>query len=142
MKEESKGNNFPLNPYRPHPEQGGNQQDSPFYQSAAPEIALPKGGAAMQAIDEKFSVNAVNGTAGMEIPLPLSPNRQEFTPALSLQYSSGNGNSVFGQGWQLALPSLQRKTDRRLPQYHDAAESRSEERRVGKECRTRGSRDE
>src|SRR5690554_6171167 len=123
MKEESKGNNFPLNPYRSDPEQGGNQQDNPFHQSAAPEIALPKGGAAMQAIDEKFSVNAVNGTAGMEIPLPLSPNRQEFTPALSLQYSSGNGNSVFGQGWQLALPSLQRKTDRRLPQYHDAAES-------------------
>ena len=38
-----------------------------------PSITLPKGGGAIKGIDEKFSVNAVNGTANFSIPLPLSP---------------------------------------------------------------------
>ncbi len=41
-----------------------------------PSITLPKGGGAMKSIDEKFSVNAANGTASYSIPLPLSPGRK------------------------------------------------------------------
>lgn len=38
-----------------------------------PSISLPKGGGTIKGIDEKFSVNAVNGTAGFSLPLPFSP---------------------------------------------------------------------
>ena len=74
-----------------------------------PSISLPKGGGALKAIDEKFEVNAANGTASFNIPLHLSPNRNGFTPQLSLSYNSGTGNSFFGIGWDLGLPAIQRR---------------------------------
>ncbi len=77
----------------------------------------------MKGIDEKFSVNAVNGTSGMTIPVPGLKTRSDFAPGLTLSYNSGSGNSEFGLGWGLSLPSIQRKTDKRLPEYNDAAES-------------------
>ena len=53
-----------------------------------PSIALPKGGGAIKGIDEKFSVNAVNGTASLTIPLPVAASRG-VAPSLSLSYNSG-----------------------------------------------------
>jgi RHS repeat-associated protein len=87
-----------------------------------PSIALPKGGGALKGIDEKFSVNAVNGTASFSIPLPFSPARGA-SPSLNLSYNSGSGNGIFGLGWNLGLPSIKRKTDKGLPQYIDAIDS-------------------
>ena len=115
----------PLDRYSPAPQssEGGGGNDSPYYKSAAPSIALPKGGGALKGIDEKFSVNAVNGTAGLSVPLPLTPGRGGFTPALSLSYNSGSGNSPFGLGWNMGLPSIRRKTDKCLPLYDDLADS-------------------
>ncbi|MGV8964506.1 MAG: SpvB/TcaC N-terminal domain-containing protein, partial [Candidatus Saccharimonadaceae bacterium] len=85
-----------------------------------PSISLPKGGGAIKGIDEKFQVNPVNGTSSFSIPFPLSPNRNGFTPQLSLSYNSGVGNGLFGIGWDLNLPSIQRRTDNKLPLYFDA----------------------
>ncbi|CAG0941447.1 partial Toxin subunit YenB, partial [Candidatus Brocadiaceae bacterium] len=87
-----------------------------------PSIALPKGGGAIKGIDEKFSVNAVNGTVSFSIPLPFSRARG-VTPALNLAYNSGAGNGVFGLGWALSLPSIKRKTAKKLPQYLDDVDS-------------------
>lgn len=80
---------------------------------------MPKGGGALRAIDEKFSINPSNGTAAMTVPLPLTPNRNGFTPPLSLAYSSGAGNGPVGLGWTLEMPAIQRKSDKRLPRYLD-----------------------
>lgn len=88
-----------------------------------PSISLPKGGGAIKGIDEKFSVNAVNGTSAFSVPLPISPGRNGFQPTLSLSYNSGAGNSPFGLGWNVDFPSIQRKTDKKLPQYLDGDES-------------------
>lgn len=90
---------------------------------STPAISLPKGGGALRGIDQKFSVNPSNGTASQTIPLPLSPGRSGFGPSLALSYSSGAGNGPFGLGWQLALPSVSRKTDKGLPRYLDGEES-------------------
>lgn len=87
-----------------------------------PSISLPKGGGAIKGIDEKFSVNAVNGTASFSVPLPFSHARGA-SPALGLSYNSGAGNGVFGLGWALRLPSIKRKTDKKLPQYLDDIDS-------------------
>ena len=87
-----------------------------------PSITLPKGGGAVKGIDEKFSVNAVNGTASFSIPLPFSPSRGA-SPSLTLSYNSGGGNSIFGLGWALSLPSIKRNTDKKLPEYLDDEDS-------------------
>src|SRR5215471_14209958 len=85
-----------------------------------PAINLPKGGGALKNIDEKFQVNASNGTASFSAPLPFSKTRSDFAPALSLNYNSGNGNGIFGLGWSSDVPFIQRKTDKQLPRYNDA----------------------
>ncbi|MBI9086448.1 MAG: VCBS repeat-containing protein [Desulfobacterales bacterium] len=84
---------------------------------------LPKGGGAIKGIDEKFQVNSINGTASFSIPVPVAPGRNGFSPSLSLSYNSGAGNSAFGLGWNISVPSITRKTDKGLPQYNDFEES-------------------
>ncbi|HEV7230875.1 MAG TPA: SpvB/TcaC N-terminal domain-containing protein, partial [Bacteroidia bacterium] len=88
-----------------------------------PSITLPQGGGAIKSIDEKFSVNPANGTAGFSLPLPFSPGRNGQNPALSLSYNSGGGNSIFGIGWGIDIAAIQRRTDKKLPEYKDAEES-------------------
>ncbi|RLL55049.1 toxin [Mariprofundus sp. EBB-1] len=89
----------------------------------APEITLPKGGGAIKGVAEKFEVNAVNGSASFQIPLPISPARNGFAPSLSLSYNSGSGNGPFGLGWSISIPSIVRKTEKGLPTYQDDDES-------------------
>ncbi len=84
-----------------------------------PSISLPKGGGALKGIDEKFEVNSANGTASFSIPLPITAGRNGFGPSLALSYNSGGGNSHFGLGWSIGLPSIQRKTDKQIPKYSD-----------------------
>lgn len=107
-----------------------NTSSSPFQSSLAqpnqhqiPEINLPKGGGALRGIDEKMNVNPVTGSSGMGIPLPVAPARGGFSPALSIQYSSGAGNGLFGMGWGLSLASISRKTNKELPKYQDGENS-------------------
>jgi len=66
---------------------------------------------------------AATGTASMSIPVPVSPGRGGFQPSLSLAYSSGAGNGPFGIGWSLGVPSIARKTDKKLPEYRDGTDS-------------------
>lgn len=80
------------------------------------------GGGAIKGIDEKFSVNAVNGTASFSIPIPASQARG-ISPELNLSYNSAAGNGIFGLGWELSLPSIKRKTDKKPPQYFDDIDS-------------------
>ncbi len=88
-----------------------------------PKIELPKGGGGIKSIDEKFEVNAVNGSASLSIPLPFSPGRNGQAPQLALSYNSGGGNSEFGLGWNVGVAAIQRKTEQELPRYRDEEES-------------------
>ena len=94
---------------------GGHQGD---FSLETPQIEKPKGGGAIQGIDEKFQVNASTGTLSFSIPLPLSEGRSGFTPGLQLSYNSGVGNGLFGLGWQLSIPSIKRKTKKQLSEYN------------------------
>lgn len=70
-----------------------------------PSILLPKGGGDIKGIDEKFSVNAVNGTSSFSIPLPFTEARG-VSPSLQLSYNSGGGNGIFGLAWSLNLLTI------------------------------------
>lgn len=93
-----------------------------FNRIQIPKIELPEGGGAIKGIDEKFSVNAINGTSFFSLPLPISRARGA-TPELELSYNSGSGNGLFGLGWSLNLGSFKRKTDKGIPQYADLLDS-------------------
>lgn len=67
----------------------------------AAQVSLPKGGGAIQGIGETFQANEFTGTAALSIPIPTSPCR-DFAPQLSVEYSSGSGNGVFGLGMKLS----------------------------------------
>ncbi|MDX1909651.1 MAG: SpvB/TcaC N-terminal domain-containing protein [Bacteroidia bacterium] len=97
--------------------QAGSSGEGQSFFVETPQISLPKGGGALKGIDEKFQVNPVNGTASVSLPLPFSPGRNGFMPAISLGYNSGTGNGIFGLGWDLGFPSIQRRTDKLLPRY-------------------------
>ncbi|KAF7513142.1 hypothetical protein GJ744_010538 [Endocarpon pusillum] len=90
---------------------------------AIPSITLPKGGGAIRGIEEKFNADTITGAGSVTIPITTSPGRAGFGPQLSLAYSSGGGNGIFGLGFSLSLPSITRKTDKGIPQYQDADES-------------------
>jgi len=87
--------------------------------SQTPPISLPKSGGSIRSIDEKFSVNTANGTAGFNIPFPYSPSRNGFMPQMTLRYDSGGGNDSFGMGWSASPPAITRKTGNKLPEYRD-----------------------
>ena len=86
---------------------------------SAPTISLPKGGASLAGIGEKFGVNAANGTGTFALPIQVSEARSDFAPALSLSYDSGAGNGPFGLGWRLTLPAIERRTSKGVPRYRD-----------------------
>lgn len=88
-----------------------------------PAISLPKSGGALRGIGEKFSADAMTGTASLNVPVFTSPGRSSFGPRLALGYDSGAGNGPFGLGWSLGLPAITRKADKGLPQYQDDFES-------------------
>lgn len=98
-------------------QQGGTNSFS--NEEKQPKISLPKGGGAIQGMGEKFQVNPVTGTGSLSIPIAMSPGRSGFTPQLALSYDSGAGNSPFGMGWGVGLPSISRKTQKGIPRYEE-----------------------
>ena len=88
----------------------GNQEAGNQRQVATPCISLPKGGGAIRGISERFAANPVTSSGSMLMSIATSPGRSGFAPQLSLSYDSGAGNSAFGVGWSLSLPSITRKT--------------------------------
>ncbi|WP_025742879.1 SpvB/TcaC N-terminal domain-containing protein [Aquimarina pacifica] len=89
-------------------------------ESPIPSINLPKGGAAISGIGEKFKVNSVTGTGSLSIPLTFSSGRSGFAPQLTLSYDSGNGNGVFGYGWEIGVPAISRKVSKGIPKYDNS----------------------
>ena len=69
-------------------------------------------------LEHFVDVNPGTGSASIGVTVPVSEGRGNFTPALSLHYSSSPRNSVFGIGWSLAgLPFLSIDTKPGLPKY-------------------------
>jgi len=85
---------------------------------SAPNLSLPKGGGAIKGIGETFRPNPFTGTGNLTIPIYTSPCRN-FEPKLSINYSSGSGNGIFGLEFNLSIPNISRKTEKGLPKYQD-----------------------
>lgn len=84
----------------------------------AKKLELPKGGGAIKGISEAFQANSFTGTGSFSVPIPL-PTCRNFSPTLSVNYSSGSGNGVFGIGFNVSIASIIRKTSKKIPTYDD-----------------------
>src|SRR5690349_1169089 len=88
-------------------------------QSVTSIVSLPKGGGAIRGIGETFRTDPESGTGSSSVPIQIPAGRGGFQPTLALNYSSGNGNGLFGLGWDLTVPGIARKTARGAPTYND-----------------------
>lgn len=82
-------------------------------------IVPPSGGGAQSGLGEKFSPDLFTGTGNFSVPVAVPAGRNGFQPELTLGYSTGNGNGVFGMGWALGIPGVTRKTSKGIPVYND-----------------------
>jgi RHS repeat-associated protein len=82
-------------------------------------ISLPKGGGALGGLGEKFAPDLHTGTANFSVPITVPPGRNGFQPRLSLLYSSGHPNGVFGMGWSQSVSEVRRKTSKGTPTYDE-----------------------
>ena len=78
--------------------------------------SLPKGGGALTGLSGQAGAAGPDGAASLSLPLPISAGRG-YAPSLSLSYSSQGGNSAFGIGWDVNLPSISRRTRSGVPAY-------------------------
>lgn len=83
-------------------------------------LSLPSGPGSIEGLGESFQPQLNTGTATYAVKLKVPPGRSGFSPELTLTYNSGSGNGMYGMGWGISIPSLQRRTDKRLPFYKDA----------------------
>lgn len=88
--------------------------------TTAQTLSLPKGGGAIKGIGETFRPDLFTGTGNFSVSIYTSPGRNGFGPKLTLDYSTGNGNSPFGLGWSLSIPRVTRKTEKGLPRYDNS----------------------
>ena len=81
-------------------------------------ISFTQNGGALQGIGKKFASDLHTGTGNFTVPIALPFGRNGFQPEVCLVYSTGNGNSAYGQGWNLSLPGVMRKTSNGIPRYN------------------------
>ncbi len=84
-------------------------------------ISLPKGPGSLTGFGGEYSwmTDTSKGVAGYSIALKVPPGPASSQPAISLSYSSANGNGLAGFGWQLSFPRIYRRWDKGMPGYHD-----------------------
>jgi len=83
-------------------------------------ISLPSGPGSIEGLGESFEPQLNNGTFEYSFAVKLPPGVNGHVPSVSLEYDSGYGNGAFGLSWRLAIPYIQRQTDKGLPQYNDS----------------------
>ncbi len=92
----------------------GARGDTPKLTVASP--APPKGGGAISGMGERLASDGFSGGASLTIPIPF-PVARDSAPPLALSYQSGGGNSAFGSGFDIGLPTIARQTSKRIPRY-------------------------
>ncbi|MFO1499197.1 MAG: toxin TcdB middle/N-terminal domain-containing protein [Verrucomicrobiota bacterium] len=80
-------------------------------------ISVPKGPGSIEGLGESFQPTLNTGTAKYSVNLQLPPGVAGHQPKLSLSYEGGGANGPIGYGWNLAVPCIQRRTDKGIPTY-------------------------
>src|SRR5439155_22195149 len=71
-------------------------------------LSVAQGGNGQANAVASATVDSLSGALSAAIPIELPNARGAVQPQLGLQYSSNAGRGLGGQGWSLALPSIER----------------------------------
>jgi len=82
-------------------------------------INVPKGPGSIEGLGQAFEPQLNTGGAPYGIVVVVPPGAPGGAPDLKLSYGGGGGNSPFGFGWSLSVPSIERRTFRGVPRYID-----------------------
>lgn len=85
-------------------------------------VSLPSGGGGIAPLGDRFQPDLVRGSGSYAVSISLPKGPNELQPSMALTYSTGSGNGPFGQGWQLGVARIERRTDRGIPSYTDEDE--------------------
>jgi RHS repeat-associated protein len=85
-------------------------------------VSLPEGAGSVDGFSDNMSVSGNMGLMSYQVPIAVPAGYAGVTPELSLAYSSGTGNTVFGIGWDLHTPYIERSTIHGLPKYQASDE--------------------
>lgn len=81
-------------------------------------VSLPEGGGEVGGIGERFEPDLLKGTGNYSVPIEVPASPEGPKPELSLVYSTGAGNDVFGMGWTISgSMAISRRTDDGVPTY-------------------------
>lgn len=83
-------------------------------------VSLPDGPGSLDGIGDNVSVNGNMGQMSYNVSIDVPAGFPGVTPSLSLNYSSGGGNTALGIGWSMDLPYIERMTSKGLPEYVDS----------------------
>jgi RHS repeat-associated protein len=78
----------------------------------------PSGGGGISSLGDRFQPDLVKGTGNYSVPINLPKGPNETSLNISLTYSTGAGNGVFGMGWRLDTLRIERRCDRGIPAYN------------------------
>jgi RHS repeat-associated protein len=70
------------------------------------------GAGAVRSLGDAFQPNLAMGGGTYRVPIELPAGSGGLAPQLELQYDTGAGNSPFGLGWSLSVPSIERRRPR------------------------------
>jgi RHS repeat-associated protein len=91
-------------------------------------ISVPSGPGSIEGLGDSFQPALNNGTMAYGLALRLPPGTAGHTPKVQFGYEGGQANGPFGFGWSLSLPFIQRQTDKGIPRYADAPNSKDDDR--------------
>jgi RHS repeat-associated protein len=80
-------------------------------------VSLPEGPGSLEGVGDNARADPSTGAMAYDIPIDAPEGFEGVTPALALTYSSSAGSGVVGIGWDLAVPFIERMTNRGLPDY-------------------------
>lgn len=86
-------------------------------------ISLPSGPGSLEGLGENFEPDLSTGTSSYPVNFTVAPGRIGFQPELALNYNGGNANGPWGMGWDLNIPTVQRRTEEGLPTYDDSKDT-------------------
>ena len=80
-------------------------------------VTLPDGPGSIGGVGANVSVNPAMGGMSHSVGIEVPQGWPGLTPQVALGYSSMSGSGLLGIGWSMDMPSIERATMHRLPEY-------------------------
>lgn len=80
-------------------------------------VSLPEGPGSLEGVGDNIDIDPNMGSMSHNINFALPQGRNGMSPATSLSYSSSAPAGLFGIGWSMQMPTIERMSSRGIPEY-------------------------